>query len=98
VADNLPTEADRKAAMANADFYSQCRGFSDFLLEQTKDARVFQEIAAAENRDGNIAAWLAKAGPSHGLPVTIGELDAKFRTWAGEQLPKPADRRPTPVR
>ncbi len=81
----IADEKGKAATTAQADFYSECRGFSDFLLQRTKDDRVFQQIAVAEASGGSVATWLSANGRRYGLPATVEELDKQFRTWAAER-------------
>lgn len=69
-------------ATRSSDFYAQCRGFIDFLLERTGDERVFRQIALAESQGRDMAAWLSANGAKLGLPATVDGLNEQFRAWA----------------
>ena len=60
------TTADKAADATVLGFYTQCRGFIDFLIGRTKDEQIFRKIAQAEAKGGDMASWLAANGAKSG--------------------------------
>jgi hypothetical protein len=71
----------RSAAM----FYSQSRGFADYMIEATGDEQVFAEIAKHIAAGGNMIGWLEKTGKNYGLEPTIEGLETEFHSWLIER-------------
>ncbi len=78
VSASLPAE---RLELARA-FYSQTRGFTDYLMQQTGDERVLAKIATEMRRGADFEAWLATSGVESGLPVDIQVLEREFDSWA----------------
>ncbi len=56
-------------------FYTQVRGFADFIISETGDERIFAKLAQELASGGSLETWLAAAG---GLPLTLTALEAKW--------------------
>lgn len=61
-------------------FYTQTRGFVDFLTEQTHDPQVIAKIAAHLARDHDFENWLLAQS---NLPDSMEGLEALWTEWAG---------------
>lgn len=75
-------------------FYSQSRGFADFMMETTGDERVFADIARYIAAGGTMAQWLAEHDRSTRLPATVEALEQAFEGWLLNRY-APADRAAT---
>jgi len=76
-------------------FYAQTRGLLDFLIAQSRDARILNEIARSLKEGVGLDQWLAGPGSKHGLPATVAGLERRFIDWArSEQDLEPADSGP----
>ena len=73
-----PPASDKGSEAAGLGFYTQCRGFIDFLIKRTKDEQIFRKIAEVETKGGDMASWLAADGAKYGLPGTVAQLDEEF--------------------
>lgn len=59
-------------------FYTQTRGFIDFLTDQTNNPRLFGEIAAHLAGGDSFESWLVKRND---LPNELAELEILWRNW-----------------
>ncbi|KEO90866.1 hypothetical protein EH31_07460 [Erythrobacter longus] len=64
-----------------SEFYLQARLFADFMLDTTKDQRVFAKIANGVKADGSFEAWLSANHEELGLAADIVGLEAQFGAW-----------------
>lgn len=78
VSASLPAENLERARA----FYSQTRGFTDYLMQQTGDERVLAKIVTEMRRGADFEAWLATFGVESGLPADIQVLEREFDSWA----------------
>lgn len=62
-------------------FYSQSRGFADYMIETTGNEQIFAEVAKHIAEGASMESWLQKFGASHGLAKTVSALDADFQMW-----------------
>ncbi len=56
-------------------FYTQVRGFADFIISETGDERIFAKLARELASGGSLETWLAASG---GLPSTLTALEANW--------------------
>ncbi|MEP3891244.1 MAG: hypothetical protein ABJN69_12355 [Hellea sp.] len=61
-----------------ANFYSQTRGFADFLMAATGDEQIFASLAAYLSGGGTFENWLRQ---TNGLPDTLQDLDEGWAEW-----------------
>ena len=74
----LDTRADgRDSAM----FYSQSRGFADYLIEKTGNEQIFTDIATHIAAGASMESWLREFGVGYGLQVSVQALEADFHHW-----------------
>lgn len=66
-------------------FYSQSRGFADYMIKTSSNEQVFAEIAKHVASGGDMGSWLSEFGESYGLETTIEGLEAEFHSWITEQ-------------
>lgn len=62
-------------------FYSQCLLFADYLIEVTKNEKIFAEVTEGSKSGKGFAEWLKQEGSKHRLPVEIEALDKGFVAW-----------------
>ncbi len=79
---DLTAPGDEKKPKPILDFYSQCRGFIDFMHDKTGRDDVFRSISENEAKGGDMAGWLLDNGRKFGLPVSVDDLDRQFQAWA----------------
>ena len=63
-----------------ANFYSQTRGFADFLMAATGDEQIFANLATYLSGGGTFENWLSQ---TNGLPDTLQALDEDWAEWLG---------------
>ncbi len=70
-------EAFLKASKAGdpSVFYTQVRGFADFIISETGDERIFAKLARELASGGSLETWLAASGE---LPSTLMALETKW--------------------
>jgi len=66
-------------------FYSQSRGFADYMIETTGNEQIFAEIAKHIAAGGDMISWLEKVGKNYGLEPTIEGLETEFHSWLTER-------------
>lgn len=77
----------REDAAANSDgrnpvmFYSQSRGFADYMIEKTGNERIFADIARYVAAGNGMVEWLAAEGHVYELPTTLDTLEQNFKQW-----------------
>jgi len=62
-------------------FYTQSRGFADYLIEETGDPRVFLSIARALSGGERFDQWLAREGAARHLPTSVDALARDWEAW-----------------
>ena len=62
-------------------FYLQSRAFADFMIERTRNLRIFAEIAAADADGVSFPRWLAKSGSKYKLAASVPLLEKQWRVW-----------------
>ena len=62
-------------------FYLQSRAFADFMIERTRNLRIFAEIAAADANGVSFPRWLAKSGSKYKLAASVPLLEKQWRVW-----------------
>ena len=62
-------------------FYSQSRGFADFMIERTGNKQIFADVARHIAAGGTMDSWLASSGSTVGLPADAASLDVQFKAW-----------------
>ena len=62
-------------------FYSQSRGFADYMIEKTGNVQIFAEIAKHIAHGGDMSAWLKSAGDQYGIADNVSDLERDFLSW-----------------
>ncbi|MBX3113154.1 MAG: hypothetical protein KF836_01175 [Fimbriimonadaceae bacterium] len=62
-------------------FYSQCLLFSDYLIETTKNEKIFAAITEASTKGKGFAVWLKEEGEKYDLPSDLEQLDKNWVAW-----------------
>ncbi len=62
-------------------FYTQARGFADFMIEKTTDPQIFAKITKHLVNGGTIESWLKEYGSSFHLPSDIPTLEIVWLNW-----------------
>jgi hypothetical protein len=84
----LSGDAAHEVAQQANWFYLQSRAVADFLLEQSKDPKVFADIASAAAQSQSFAHWLAARGERFALPPDMASLQALWENWIQAQKTK----------
>jgi|GEM_PF-5386665 len=87
-----PKTAGNTTRAGDTNFYAQCRALCDFLIERTKNERIFAEIASASVAGKGFADWLREKGNGYSLPLQVDSLDREWQAWIAEKLKTPADK------
>ncbi|GAK34147.1 hypothetical protein JCM17846_28200 [Iodidimonas nitroreducens] len=81
---NSPEATPDASSNETLNFYTQTRGFIDYLLARTSNERVFLEIASHLKAGGTMASWLetGETALKSNLPTTIAALDVDFLAFS----------------
>lgn len=74
----LPKDHVKQAAL----YYTQTRGWLDFLIETSQNPRVFADLTQALKAGASLEDWLTMHGPAHNLPEDFDQLQTDFMDWA----------------
>lgn len=62
-------------------FYSQSRGFADYMIEISGDEQIFAKVAAHIAEGGTMENWLQQFGKGYGFASTTPMLETDFQNW-----------------
>jgi len=62
-------------------FYSMCLALSDYLIETTKNEKIWAIITEAEKKKIPFEKWLTSSGQKYNLPLDVSILDKNWREW-----------------
>lgn len=77
-ASDMKKRADGRESVT---FYSQARGFAEFMMSRTGEQTIFENIAEFAARGGDMDAWLLKYGQQLGLADTVTGLEIQFHAF-----------------
>ena len=76
--DDLPSDHLSEAGK----YYSQTRGWIDFLIETSQRPRIFADLTQALKAGDSFEDWLSVHGKTNHLPDQIDALQAAFIAWS----------------
>jgi hypothetical protein len=85
--DGAPKVTIRSAVQISNDewpsneYYSQIRGFVDFLVDVTQNRRILRDIAISLKNGKSFEDWLSSSAQYPGLPKNFDKLDQEFKAW-----------------
>lgn len=89
-ADEVKKLSKKTGVRPAGNFYLQSRAFADFLIETSGDERIFASIAHHIAKGGTMENWLSNIGALHGLPETVQNLEAVWKSWLHRSIEKTA--------
>ena len=68
--------------MQAALYYTQTRGWIDFLIETGNDPRIFAQLTEGLKAGSSLQDWLSTNGEQYNLPAQLDQLEAAFVSWS----------------
>jgi hypothetical protein len=62
-------------------YYTQARGFADFMIARSGNGYIFAAIAEAIAAGMTFESWLAQNGAAANLPPTLPSLEGAWTQW-----------------